>query len=181
MSQMTTNYLNPVSGWFEQVHGHHGRMLVDSGGVDALSNRQYFMFHEFSVAQDAVTAVKVVPTGDVIMRVFDIKIMSGSARVEIVAGGTEGTAFTNAVPIFPINNMSTAAPRTATTTMNNGGSVTGGTTMDLFLVDLSNQASGTNVGEGFSIGFPAGTYYIRITNTDNSTITGIVKALWEEI
>lgn len=28
MSQMTTNYLNPVTGWFEQVHGHNGRIHV---------------------------------------------------------------------------------------------------------------------------------------------------------
>lgn len=181
MSQMTTNYLNPVSGWFEQAHGHHGRIYVDINGVNPVSNRQYFMFHEFSAATGTNTAVKVVTTGDAIMLQFDVKLMSGSARVEIVAGGTEGTAFSNTVAIFPINNMSTATPRATTTTMQNGGSVTGGTVMDLFLLDITNQANGSSVGENFAIGFPAGTYYIRVTNTDNSTITGTIKARWEEI
>jgi hypothetical protein len=56
--------------------------------------------------------------------------------------------------------------------------------MDLFLVntgDNVNQSSGVTSGEDFAIGFPAGTYYIRITNTDNSTAAGLVKALWTEL
>ena len=184
MSHMTTNYLNPKTGFFEQAHGMRGRIFVDTGSVDPTDNRDYFMFHEFSVASASTEVVKVVITGDTVMNAFSIKLMAGKGKVEIVAGGTEGGTFNQAVAIFPTNGMSTATPRASTTTMTSGGTLTGGTTMDLFLVntgDNVNQSSGITVGEDFAIGFPAGTYYIRITNTDNSTTSGLVKALWTEL
>ena len=184
MSHMTTNYLNPKTGFFEQAHGLHGRIFVDAGGVNPSENRQYFMFHEFSVASAATEVIKVVITGDTVMNAFSIKLMAGKGKVEIVSGGTAGGTFDQSIPVFPTNGMSTATPRAATTTMTSGGTLTGGTTMDLFLVntgDNVNQSSGVTVGEDFAIGFPAGTYYIRITNTDNSTTSGLVKALWTEL
>ena len=184
MSHMTTNYLNPVTGSFEQAHGLYGRIFVDAGSVSPTENRQYFMFHEFSMAAAATEVVKVVVAGNTVMNAFSVKVMSGKARVEIVAGGTEGGTYSQAVAKFPVNGMSTAVPRTSTTTVTSGGTLTGGTTMDLFLVntgDNVNQSSGVTSGEDFAIGFPAGTYYIRITNTDNSTAVGLVKALWTEL
>jgi hypothetical protein len=184
MSHMTTNYVNPLTDSFEQAHGMFGRIFVDAGGVSPTENRQYFMFHEFSAASAGTEVVKVVITDDTVMNSFSIKVMAGTARVEIVAGGTEGGTFNQTITKFPVNGMSTAAPRSSTTTMTSGGTLTGGTTMDLFLVntgDNVNQSSGITSGEDFAIGFPAGTYYIRITNTDNSTTTGLVKALWTEL
>lgn len=184
MSQMTTNYLNPVAGWFEQVHGRHGRMFVDTGGVNPVDNHHYFMFHEFTTAAGATEVVKVVITGNTVMQAFSIKVMAGKARVEIVSGGTEGGTYSQSVPVFPTNNMTTAPARATTTTITSGGTLTGGTTLDLFLVntgDNINQSSGVSVGEDFAIGFAAGTYYIRVTNTDNSTTTGLIKALWNEL
>ncbi len=184
MSHMTTNYKNPVTDSFEQVHGLHGRMFVETGSVDPTENRQYFMFHEFSVASAASEIVKVVIAGNTVMNAFSIKVMSGQARVEIVAGGTEGGTFNQSITLFPVNGMTTAVPRTSTTVMTSGGTLTGGTVMDLFLVntgDNVNQSSGITSGEDFAIGFPAGTYYIRVTNTGNSTSAGLVKALWTEL
>ena len=184
MSHMTTNYLNPTSGFFEQAHGQHGRIFVDAGNVSPKDNQHYFFFHEYSVAALGTEVVKVVITGDTVMESFIIKIMSGTARVEIVSGGTEGGTFSQTVPVFPVNSMSTAPVRASTTTITSGGTVTGGTTLDLFLVntgDNVNQSVGISVGENFQIGFPAGTYYIRVTNTGNSTSTGLIKALWHEL
>jgi len=184
MSQMTTNYLNVVKDSFEQVHGMNGRMFVDCGGLSPTSNRQYFMFHEFSLAAAAVEVVKVVVVGNTIMNAFSIKVMSGKARIEIVSGGTEGGTYSQNITKFPVNNMSTAVARASTSTFTSGGTLTGGTTNDLFLVntgDNANQSSGITSGEDFAIGYPAGTYYIRITNTDNSTTAGLVKAVWTEL
>lgn len=184
MSQMTTNYVNPVTDSFEQVHGMYGRMFVETGSVNPTENRQYFMFHEFSAPASQTEVVKVVITGNTVMNAFSVKVMSGKARVEIVAGGTEGGTFNQTVPRLPVNNMTTAVPRASTTTVTSGGTLTGGTTLDLFLVntgDNVNQSSGITSGEDFAIGFAAGTYYIRVTNTDNSTTAGLVKALWTEL
>ena len=184
MSQMTTNYLNPVTDSFEQVHGLQGRMLVDISAVDPTNNTRYFMFHEYSAASSGTEVIKVVITGNTIMESFAIKVMSGTARIEILTGGTEGGTFSEPVPVFLVNNMTTAVPRSTTTTMSSGGTLTGGTTLDLFLVNTGDnvqQSSGVSVGELFAFGFAAGTYYIRVTNTDNSTSTGLIKALWREL
>ena len=184
MSLMTTNYVNPITDDFEQANGLHGRIFVDAGNVNPVENRQYFMFHEFSVPAAGTEVVKVVIAGNTVMNAFSIKVMSGKARVEIVAGGTAGGTFNQSIPVFPVNGMTTAQPRASTTVMTSGGTLTGGTTMDLFLVntgDNVNQSTGIAVGEDFAIGFPAGTYYIRITNTDNSATSGLVKALWTEL
>lgn len=184
MSHMTTNYVNPASGSFEQVHGMHGRMFVDAGGLNPTDNKQYFFFHEFSLAAAAVEVVRVVITGNTIMQAFSIKVMAGKARIEIVSGGTAGGTYSQSVPVFPINGMTTAPARATTTVVTSGGTHTGGTVMDLFLVntgDNVNQSSGLTSGEDFAIGFSAGTYYIRVTNTDNSSTTGLIKALWTEL
>ena len=184
MSQMTTNYVNAATGSFEQAHGLHGRIFVDSGGVNPVENRQYFLFHEFSAVAAGTEVVKIVIASNTIMNAFSIKVMAGKARVEIVSGGTQGGTYNQNITVFPTNGMTTATPRTSTTTATSGGTLTGGTTMDLFLVntgDNVNQSSGITSGEDFAIGFPAGTYYIRVTNTDNSTTTGLIKALWTEL
>ena len=184
MSHMTTNYKNPLTDSFEQVHGLNGRMFVDVGGFNPVANRDYFMFHEYSIAAGATEVIKVAITSDTVMKAFSIKVMSGKARVEIVAGGTAGGSFSQSIPIFPVNGMSSAIPRNSTTVMTSGGTQTGGTVMDLFLVNTGDnvqQSSGVTSGEDFAIGFPAGTYYIRVTNTDNSTAAGLIKALWTEL
>ena len=184
MSHMTTNYLNPISGFFEQAHGQHGRIFVDAGNFSPTDSQHYFMFHEYSVVASGTEVVKVVITGDTVMESFVIKVMAGTARVEIVSGGTEGGTFSQTVPVFPVNGMSTAPVRASTTTVTSGGTLTGGTTLDLFLVntgDNVNQSTGVSVGENFQIGFPAGTYYIRVVNTDNSASYGLIKALWHEL
>jgi hypothetical protein len=184
MSHMTTNYKNPKTDSFEQVHGLHGRMFVETGSVDPTENRQYFMFHEFSTTAGATEVIKVVIASDTVMNAFSIKVMSGKARVEITTGSTPGGTFSQTVPIFPVNGMSTAPARASTTVMTSGGTAVNGTVMDLFLVntgDNVNQSSGITSGEDFAIGFPTGTYYIRVTNTDNATSAGLIKALWTEL
>jgi len=184
MSHMTTNYKNPITDSFEQVHGLNGRMFVDAGGFNPVGNRDYFFFHEFSLAAAAVEVVRIVIAANTIMKAFSIKVMAGKARIEIVSGGTAGGTYNQSVPVFPVNNMTTAPVRATTTVVTSGGTHTGGTVMDLFLVntgDNVNKSSGITSGEDFAIGFPAGTYYIRVTNTDNSTTTGLIKALWTEL
>ena len=184
MSHMTTNYKNPITDSFEQVHGLNGRMFVDAGGFNPAANRDYFMFHEYSIPSSGTEVVKVVIAGNTVMRAFTIKVMSGKARIEIVAGSTEGGTYSQSIPIIPVNGMTTAAARASTTVMTSGGTATNGTVMDLFLVNTGDnvqQSSGVTSGEDFAIGFPAGTYYIRVTNTDNSTASGLIKALWTEL
>jgi hypothetical protein len=64
-----------------------------------------------------------------------------------------------------------------------GGTLTSGTVLDKFILvsgNNLNQAIGSHGGEQFPVGFPPGTYYVRITNTGNTTATGQFKARWTE-
>jgi len=183
VSNMTTNYLNPRTGWFEQAHGAAGVMLFEPSSRAFNEGRQYFTFRDLSIAQGATLVIKVVLTSNTIMRDFFVDMVTSDTTVEIVSGGTEGGTFNSALTIQRTNNISTVPARASTTTMTSGGTLTGGTTLDKFLLyagNNENQSTRQHGGEEFPTGFPAGTYYVRIVNIGNTTATGLFKARWSE-
>lgn len=183
MGQMTTTYVNPRTGWFEQAQGGAGVMLFEESNIAFREGRQYFAFRDVSIAQGATLVIKVVITSNTIMRDFFVDMVTSNVTVEIVSGGTEGGTFNSALTIQRTNNMSTVPARASTTTMTSGGTLTGGTTLDKFLLyagNNENQSTARHGGEAFPFGFPAGTYYVRIVNIGNTTATGLFKARWSE-
>jgi hypothetical protein len=183
VSNITTNYLNPRTGWFEQAHGAEGRLFVEEANTAFLAGRQYFTFYEFSIAQAAVAVIKVVITSDTIMRDFFVDVVTSNMTSEIVVGGTEGGTFSTALPMLRTNNMSSVPARLSTTTMATGGTLSGGTVLDKFILyagNNANQSTRQHGGEQFPVGFPAGTYYVRLTNIGSTTAIGMFKARWSE-
>ena len=183
MGQLVTTYANPRTGWFEQAQGAAGVMLVEESSAAFREGRQYFAFHEFSVNGNSSAAIKVVIASDTLMRDFFVETISSNMSVEIVSGGTEGGSFNVPIPIFPTNNMSSAPVRPTTSVFTAGGTVTGGTVLDKFLLNAGNninQSTRQHGGEAFPVGFPAGTYYVRLTTLVNTTGIGIFKARWSE-
>jgi hypothetical protein len=184
MSLMSTNYVkSQAPDVFERAQGAAGRLFVEDGNSAFYEGRQYFTFNEFSIAQGAVGVYKVVITQDVIMRDFFVNLTVSNTTVEIVTGGTEGGTFGTLLTLQATNNMLRTPVRTSTSTMSFGGTHTGGTVLDKFVLvsgNNLNQATGSHGGEQFPVGFPPGTYYVRITNTGNSTATGLFKARWTE-
>ena len=184
MSLMSTNFVqSQAPDVFERAKGAAGRLFVEDGNSAFFQGRQYFTFSEYSIAQSAVGVYKVVLTEDVIMRDFFVLLTVSNANVEIVSGGTEGGTFSTALVIQSTNNMQRTPVRASTTTMSYGGTHTGGTVLDKFVLlsgNNLNQATGGLGGEQFPVGFPPGTYYVRITNTGSTTATGLFKARWTE-
>jgi hypothetical protein len=183
MGQLVTTYANPRTGWFEQAQGAAGVMLVEESSAAFREGRQYFAFHEFSVNGNSSAAIKVVIASDTLMRDFFVETLSSNMSVEIVSGGTEGGSFNVPIPIFSTNNMSSAPVRPTTSVFTAGGTVTGGTVLDKFLLNAGNninQSTRQHGGEAFPVGFPAGTYYVRLTTLVNTTGIGIFKARWSE-
>jgi hypothetical protein len=43
-----------------------------------------------------------------------------------------------------------------------------------------NKSVASSASENLPQGFPAGTFYIRLINTDGATASGIFRARWEE-
>jgi hypothetical protein len=68
-------------------------------------------------------------------------------------------------------------------TIASGGTVTGGTVVELFRVTAANATAQQQTVLGAASterGLPAGTYYLRLENIGNSAATGVYSLIWEE-
>lgn len=163
--------------------GPYARMRVDVGQTGFFAGREAYTFHEFSIPTGQSQVIKVVSLSDTIVQRFSVELDLASIRVELVAGGTEGGTFSTSLPIFKSNTMSTASAYTPQVTMTYGGTHTGGTVVDVLTAisgDKPQKSTAATATEDLPVGFPAGTYYIRIINTDGATASGIFRARWEE-
>jgi hypothetical protein len=163
--------------------GDYARMRVDVGQTGFFVGKEARTFYEFSIASGATEVVKIVSPVDTILQTFGVELDLAELRVELVSGGTEGGTFGTALPIFQTNTMSTASAYTPQITMNRGGTHTGGTVVDLLIAiagEKTQKATSIQVSENLPLGFAAGTFYIRLINTDGATATGIFRARWEE-
>ena len=163
--------------------GAYARMRVDVGQTGFFAGREARTFYEFSIASGARQVIKVVAPTDTVVQQLSIDLYLAEIRLELVVGGTEGGTFATPLPIFKTNTMSTASNYSPQVTMNRGGTHTGGTVVDLIqtVTDTNpNKATPAGASEDSPQGFYAGTFYIRLINTDGATATGIFRARWEE-
>jgi hypothetical protein len=164
-------------------NGDYARLRVDAGQTGFFAGREGRTFYEFSIASGATQVIKVVSPVDTILQTFGVELDLAELRVELISGGTEGGTFDTALPIFSTNTMSTASGYTPQITMNRGGTHTGGTVVDLLIAiagEKLQKATSIQVSENLPLGFAAGTFYIKLENTDGATATGIFRARWEE-
>lgn len=163
--------------------GDYARLRVDVGQTGFFAGREARTFYEFTIASGETQVIKVVSPTNTIVQMFSVELELASIRVELVNGGTEGGTFNTALPIFKTNTMSTASSYTPQVTMNRGGTHTGGTVVDLLTAVSGanpNKSVASSASENLPQGFSAGTFYIRLINTDGATATGVFKARWEE-
>jgi hypothetical protein len=163
--------------------GEWARLRVDQGNTAFFAGREFRTFYEFSIASGASQVIKVVSNVDTILQTFGAELDLAELRIELLVGGTEGGNFNTALPIFKTNTMTTASAYTTNITMNRGGTHTGGTLVDLLTLISganANKAISTSATEDLPQGFSAGTFYIKLTNTDGATAKGIFRARWEE-
>ena len=163
--------------------GPYARMGVDVGQTGFFAGREARTFYKFSIATGETQVIKVVAPINTIVQTFGVELDFAEIRLELVSGGTESGTFGTALPIFKTNTMSTQSGYTPQVTMSVGGTHTGGTVVDLltaFSGDKVQKSIASTASEILPQGFAAGTYYIRIINTDGATATGIFRARWEE-
>ena len=163
--------------------GDHARLRVDVGQTGFWAGREAYAFHEFNIATATTRVIKVVAPVNTVVQRFSIELDLAALRLELVAGGTEGGTFNTSIPVFKANTMTTASSYTPQVTMAYGGTHTGGTVVDVLTAisgDKLQKSTAATATEDLPVGFPAGTYYIRIINTDGATATGIFRARWEE-
>lgn len=163
--------------------GEYARLRVDVGQTGFFAGREARTFYEFSIASGSTQVIKVVSPINTIVQMFKVELDLASIRVELRYGGTEGGIFATALPIIKTNTMSTASTYTPQITMNVGGTHTGGTLIDLLTAisgDKLQKSTAASTSEELPQGFSAGTFYIKLINTDGATASGIFRARWEE-
>lgn len=160
------------------------RLKTDNASVYFLEGREFFAFYDFDIDTGQTDVIKVVSSGDSIVELFGASLVSAELNVELVIGGTEGGTFATSIPTNPTNQTSVAPVQTPQVTMDLGGTHTGGTIMDKIILKAGTNPSNTkevSAQENQPFGFPAGTYYIRLINTDSSAARGVFRARWVEL
>lgn len=157
------------------------RVQVDVGQTGFFTGREMRTFYEFNIPSAGSLVIKAQSDVDVFLNQFIVDLWAAELRVELIAGGTEGGTFSTALPSLKANGINqTYISQVA---MSAGGTHSGGTVQDLFqLYAVQNPAKGsaTEAGSTDPLGFPAGTYYIKLTNINSVAATGVFKARWEE-
>lgn len=173
----------PPKKFLTDGDGAYARMRVDVGQTGFFAGREVRTFYEFSIPTGTTQVIKVVSPVNTVVQIFGVELDIAAIRVELRVGGTEGGTFNTALPIFKTNTMTTQSGYTPQVTMAIGGTHTGGTLADLLTAiagDKLQKATAVTVSENLPLGFAAGTFYIKLINTDGATATGIFRARWEE-
>ena len=164
-------------------NGAYARLRVDVGQTGFFAGREFRILEELSIASGATQVLKIVSPINSILYAFGVELTLSQLRVELVAGGTESGTFNGPITPFKTNQMTTASDYVHQVTFATGGGHTGGTVIDAFdIVSGSNvnKAIVQQVDENQPLGFGAGTYYIRMHNTDGATANGFLKLRYEE-
>ena len=163
--------------------GDYSRMRVDVGQTGFFAGREARTFYEFSIPSGQSQVIKVVSPTNTIVQTFSVELELAAIRLELRVGGTEGGTFNTALPIFKTNTMTEQSGYTPQVTMNRGGTHTGGTLVDLLTAVSganANKSVASSASDNLPQGFAAGTFYIKLINTDGATASGIFRARWEE-
>lgn len=165
----------------------HQRVKVDADQTHFWEGRGYRSFKELSVAAGATYVIRVVVPADTILNYMSLALSDGQLKLNTIAGGTAGGTFAETIPIFKTNNMTVGenrlADRASTIVATGGGTVTGGTLLDVVIVKTSGATGqATTVGDSVSDarGIAVGTYYFSFFNGGSGTATGVFHLAWEE-
>jgi len=163
-------------------------LTVENLRLGFLEGREFRMFKELNLASGQVYIVKVQTPVDLLLGQLDLTLDSGSLRMTTYVGGTPTGTFSETLNLVPKNNMSKRptpyyTPQTVLTAIPTGGTLTGGTEIDVVRVVASNAtAQQQSVGSvPFDVrGVSSGTYYLKL-EVLSGTVTGVLRAFFEEI
>lgn len=161
------------------------RVRVDVAQTGFFEGREFRTFREFSIPSGQSLFIKFSSPVDFILFEQSLTVDAGSVRFTALAGATDATPFDTALPVIGKNRMSVRPEPyyLPTVTVATGGTITGGTIVEVFRVIAANSnAQHQTVGGAAQTerGLPAGSYHLRIENIGNSTATGVYSLFWEE-
>ena len=160
--------------------GPNRRLRVDVEQTGFSAGRQFRMFREIT-DNTAFVMRATVPVNTVLFS-LEAALIEGELRIETVVGGTPGGTFGTPVPTFNRNNMTDAPAYAGQVVLEEGGTHTGGTLLDILqakTADVANFAGNVGASGDDKRGVLPGTYYFRVT-IPTATCRGVISARWEE-
>lgn len=148
--------------------------------------RQFRMNYRYSVGNGSNVALQFTAPCDFILKSQRCSGTLGDIQVDAYAGSTSASTFI-AVPVRGLHlttrrpaptysaRISVAAATTPTIT---GGSIV--ETFDCYAGTGSRIVATVSDAVDWRI-LPAGSYYLKLTNTGNGTATGVYSLMWEEL
>ena len=166
-------------------------MRVDSAQTSFFEGREFRTFKELSILTATTYVIKVVTPIDLILNSLEATIDQGSLRVSTHVTGTEGGSFSEVLPVFGANRMTSRRVGYAgvggyydsQVVLTAGGTHAGGIELDIIRLKANNnlnQAASVGSSPFDERGVAAATYYFRLQNIGADTVTGTFKARWEE-
>jgi len=159
------------------------RLRVDVAQTGFFVGREFRTFRRITTGAGATTVIRAVVPVNTILFSLQLELTDGWIDIETRVGGTDGGTFSETLPIFRRNNMSTAPVITPQVVLTAGGTHTGGTVIDVIAVRAANAtAQASSVGGGITDerGIAPSTYYFVLTNPGAGAASGVFRAWWEE-
>lgn len=157
------------------------RLRVEDGATAFYEGRAFRSFMEYNIAAGQSAVMRVIITRDIIATAREVHAVEGKVRVMHIVGGTESGTWTD-LTVFRRNNMlNQPTPMLVTgTTLSTGGSISGGTVVDLRLLEVANGQPQQQAALHAPTGLPPITTYVKIENVGSSAARGVYVILWEE-
>lgn len=158
-------------------------VFMDSSKQGFFDGREFRSFFEFNIATGTTTVMRYTANVDFILKLQDLTVDDGSIKFSAIANGTTGGVWT-ALPIIGKNRMlSNPQPAyVAKNTFDQGGTVTGGTVVEIFRVVASSVTAqkSTVSGRVTERALPAGVYHLKLENISTGSATGVYSLEFEE-
>lgn len=157
--------------------------VVDIGDIGFWEGRQFRISHEFSVPTGQSLIIRFTALNNFLLLRQEIIVDSGGIRFNALRDGVSGGSW-SPIPIISKNVMSITPQYSAKTVIDQGGTVSGGTVVEVLRAVASGataQAASVGATQGDQRGLPAGTYHLRLECLGNSTSTGVYTLIFEEM
>lgn len=163
--------------------GANARLRVDVGQTGFFAGREARTFKELNLAGGSTYVVKAVVPVNIILMELLLYLETGTVRLTTLAGGTEGGSFAEVLPVIPKNRMTDAPVYVPQVGLTAGGTVTGGTAIDIVRLSADGQGnSRISVGQhgDDARGVLPGTYFFKFESLAGTAAVGTFHAVWEE-
>lgn len=158
------------------------RLRVDVAQTGFFEGREFRTFYEFNVPAGTSQYIRVIAATDVIVHSLSLSVDEGSLRLSTIAGATTSGTYSTPLPVIPKNNMAERPTPvfSSSTELSTGGSLTGGTVIDVVRAVNAKKDSSIGLDAGSERGIAAGTYFFKLENFGLTVSTGVLSAWWEE-